>query len=195
MEVKLDDTDRHLLSLLQRDARESAASLARKLHIARTTVLSRIQRLERSGVVAGYGLRLGRAVEAEALQVYCGLKVLPRAALAVIAALERLHVVQEVSAVSGQFDYMVILRCPSTERLDALLDQVGQIEGVLETRSSVVLSKKIEARCRTWTPLAEKAAGAARNWRPHALPDKINLMPSAASSAPATRSMVHFAFR
>ena len=51
----LDQTDRHLLSLLQANARDSAANLARKLGIARTTVVARIARLERLGVIAGYG--------------------------------------------------------------------------------------------------------------------------------------------
>jgi DNA-binding Lrp family transcriptional regulator len=152
MDIKLDDTDRHLLSLLQSNARESAASLARKLQVARTTVLARISRLERMGIVAGYGLRLGRTAPDTDVHVYCGLKILPKAAIGVMRALERLHEVQEVSAVSGQIDYMVVLRCDSTERLDALLDYIGQIEGVLETRSSVVLSRKLDRRSRLAEP-------------------------------------------
>ena len=35
---------------------------------------------------------------------------------------------EEVSAVSGQFDYLAFLRCASHERLDSLLDQIGQME-------------------------------------------------------------------
>ena len=54
----LDATDRHLLSLLQANAREPAALLARKLGVARTTVVARIARLERDGVIAGYGVRV-----------------------------------------------------------------------------------------------------------------------------------------
>src|SRR5438093_8515525 len=38
-DCRLDDTDRHLLSLLQANAREPAATLARKLKVARTTVV------------------------------------------------------------------------------------------------------------------------------------------------------------
>ncbi|MDB5848544.1 MAG: AsnC family transcriptional regulator, partial [Rhodoferax sp.] len=48
----LDDTDRRLLSLLQANAREPVANLARKLQLARTTVVMRIARLEREGVIA-----------------------------------------------------------------------------------------------------------------------------------------------
>ncbi len=60
----LDDIDRRLLSLLQVNAREPVAELARKLKLARTTVVTRIARLERKGVVAGYGVRLDHGSKA-----------------------------------------------------------------------------------------------------------------------------------
>lgn len=74
----LDDTDRQLLSLLQANARESTATLARRLGLARTTVVSRIARLEREGVVAGYGVRLaieGRFAVLNALPFHCAVGV------------------------------------------------------------------------------------------------------------------------
>lgn len=142
----MDDTDRHLLSLLQANAREPAALLARKLKLARTTVVARIARLEREGVIAGYGVRLGQKLEQAAVRAYCGLSVEPRMGAGVIRALERLPEVEEVSAVSGQYDYMVFLRCESNEELDTLLDRIGQIEGIHQTHTSVVLSRKVDRR-------------------------------------------------
>ena len=142
----MDPTDRHLLSLLQANAREPAALLARKLELARTTVVARIARLEREGVIAGYGVRLGQRLEQAAVRAYCGLSVQPRMGAAVIRALERLPEVEEVSAVSGQYDYMVFLRCESNEQLDALLDRIGLIEGIHQTHTSVVLSRKVDRR-------------------------------------------------
>ena len=49
-----DDTDRHLLAILVNDARRSTASIAKDLGLARTTVHERIDRLEKSGLIAGY---------------------------------------------------------------------------------------------------------------------------------------------
>ncbi|MBL3940310.1 AsnC family transcriptional regulator, partial [Bacteroides thetaiotaomicron] len=51
---QLDDLDRQLVALLQADARASVADLARQLDVARTTVVARIARLERTNVIAGY---------------------------------------------------------------------------------------------------------------------------------------------
>ena len=56
--------EQQLDTALQADAREGTAQLARKLGLARTTVVARIARLERSGVVAGYGVRLGQRLDA-----------------------------------------------------------------------------------------------------------------------------------
>jgi DNA-binding Lrp family transcriptional regulator len=46
---------------IQRNARESTASLARQLGVARTTVQERIRRLERDGVIAGDTVRVSES--------------------------------------------------------------------------------------------------------------------------------------
>jgi DNA-binding Lrp family transcriptional regulator len=53
---------------------------------------------------------------------------------------------QRPVAVSGQIDYMVLLRCDTPEKLDMILDQLGQIDGVNHTQTSMVLSRKIDRR-------------------------------------------------
>jgi DNA-binding Lrp family transcriptional regulator len=144
--TELDPTDRHLLSLLQANARESAANLARHLGIARTTVVARIARLERSGVIAGYGVRLGQRMEDNAILAYCGLSVQPKAAPAILRALQRLPEIEEVNSVSGPVDYLVAIRCDTHDRLDRLLDEIGMLDGVNHTTTSIVLARKLDRR-------------------------------------------------
>ncbi|MEO8278401.1 MAG: Lrp/AsnC family transcriptional regulator [Ideonella sp.] len=146
METQLDELDRRLLALLQANAREPAAELARRLNLARTTVVARIARLERIGIVAGYGVRLGQRLENSGLRAFCGLAVGAKDAAAAMRALEWIPEVEEVWAVSGPFDYMVLMRCESAEALDRLLDRLGQIDGVKQTQTSVVLRRKIDRR-------------------------------------------------
>ena len=109
-------------------------------------MVARIARLERSGVVAGYGVRLGQRLDATTVRAWCSLSVLPQTAPAVLRTLGAMPEVEEVSAVSGQFDYLVFLRCTSHEQLDTLLDHVGQLDGVHQTQTSIVLSRKIDRR-------------------------------------------------
>src|SRR3546814_8783224 len=88
MPDKLDTIDRQLLSLLQANAREPAAILARKLKLARSTVVGRLARLERDGAIAGYGVRLGHKLEDAAVRAYCFISVLPKTPAAVIRSEE-----------------------------------------------------------------------------------------------------------
>ena len=56
--MKLTDADQQLLSVLRENARASTAQIARRLNLSRTTVQSRIERLEREGVISGYTVRV-----------------------------------------------------------------------------------------------------------------------------------------
>ena len=139
-----DRLDRELIALLQANARESTANLARKLGVARTTVVARLARLERDGVVVGYTARLAADVAEAGVQAYVGITVEPKAAREVMRQLARLPELRQLSTVSGEFDYMALLRAESTQRLDALLDEIGDIAGVRRTTTSVVLAVRID---------------------------------------------------
>lgn len=139
-----DALDRELLALLQVNARASAADLARQLGTARTTVLSRLNRLEREGIIAGYSVRLAQDVLNQGLQAFVGLTVSPKAGRSIEQRLERMPEVRQLCAVSGEFDYVLLLRAESAVRLNSLLDDIRNLEGVIKTTTSVALAWKIE---------------------------------------------------
>jgi DNA-binding Lrp family transcriptional regulator len=142
--VRRDKLDRELLALLQANARESTANLARKLGVARTTVVARLSRLERDGVVVGYTVRLRQDVIDRGLQAIVGITVRPRSGREVVRQLSRMPELRQLSTVSGEFDFVAQIRAESAVRLDALLDEIGDVEGVLKTTTSVVLARKID---------------------------------------------------
>jgi DNA-binding Lrp family transcriptional regulator len=141
---QLDEIDRSLIALLQANARDSVANLARKLGVARTTVLSRLARLERNGVIAGYGVRLGSDMLDSSLNAYVGIALSPKAGKDVLRRMGKIPEVQMLCAVSGEFDYIAWLRTDTPARLDELLDQIGEIDGVSDTNTSIVLAVKID---------------------------------------------------
>ena len=51
--LPIDPVDRALIALLRENARASTAELARRLGLSRTTVQSRMERLERQRVIGG----------------------------------------------------------------------------------------------------------------------------------------------
>jgi DNA-binding Lrp family transcriptional regulator len=140
----IDHLDRRLIQLLQANARESTAMLARKLGVARTTVVARLARLECSGQIVGYTARLGGDAAGRSVQAFVGITVSPKSGREVVKRLTELPELRQLASVSGEFDYMALLRADTTTRLDALLDEIGEIEGVLRTNSSVVLALRVD---------------------------------------------------
>ncbi|EAY68813.1 Helix-turn-helix protein [Burkholderia dolosa AU0158] len=141
---QLDDLDRQLVALLQANARASVADLARQLDVARTTIVARIARLERTNVIAGYSVRLGQDVLDASIYAYVGIILTPKFGKDVLRKLDRMPEVQLLCAVSGEYDYVAWLRADSPERLNDLLDQIGTLEGVERTTTSIILSRKID---------------------------------------------------
>jgi DNA-binding Lrp family transcriptional regulator len=136
--------DRDLLALLKVNARESVASLARKLGVARTTVQERIRRLEASGAIAGYTVRPGQTAERPALTSHVLIECDPKRADAFIRETKSLPASRGLYALSGSFDYLAIIETGSTQEMDTILDCIGHIDGVERTETSIVLSVKFE---------------------------------------------------
>jgi DNA-binding Lrp family transcriptional regulator len=137
------DEDRKLLALLRANARESTASIARKLGLSRTTVQERIARLERSGAIAGYTLREpdGRSSALSALVL---LNVDAKASEKVVRELKSMPTVSALRAVGGVFDYVATVEADTTAELDRELDRIGQQDGIERTQTLVVLSTRFE---------------------------------------------------
>lgn len=140
----MDEIDTKLVAKLRENARLPAAELARDLGLSRTTVQSRIERLERSGVVTGYTVRLSEAHERGLIRAFVMLTVGPKQAASVVAAARRMPAVRVLQSVSGPFDLIAEAATQSAAEMDALIDALGALEGVERTTSSIVLSTKID---------------------------------------------------
>jgi DNA-binding Lrp family transcriptional regulator len=140
----LDSTDRALLALLRENARAPIAQLARSLNLSRTTVQSRIERLERQRVVVGYTVVVPDAAEAALVRAHVFITVAPRQSGAIEQALRKIAEVRVLHSVSGPFDLIAVVAAHSIGELDALIDRIGALEGVDRTTSAIVLSTRIE---------------------------------------------------
>lgn len=139
----LNDKDRELLALLSENSRMPVATLAKKLGLSRTTVQARIERLEVQGVIAGYGVRLSDRYASSLIRAHILITIAPKALSQVVGALERLKPVTALHSVSGNFDLIALLAAPSIIELDQTIDEIGTIDGVERTQSSIILSTRI----------------------------------------------------
>ena len=135
--------DRDLLALLAENARASTATIARRLGLSRTTVQAKIERLERDGVIAGYGVRLSDAYESGLVRAHVLITIAPKTLARITAELNANLEVKTLHSVSGTFDLIAVVQAASIAELDHLIDRIGEIDGVERTLSSIILSTRI----------------------------------------------------
>ncbi|SFR43427.1 DNA-binding transcriptional regulator, Lrp family [Marinobacter gudaonensis] len=134
--------DQKLLGLLRQNARASVTDLARALHVSRSTVQNRIRRLENNGVIRGYSVQLGGEFAASQVEAHVSIKVVQKLTNRTNTALEGLSQVSQLFSVSGEYDLIAIVQAQSLEELSAVLDAIGNLEGVERTNSAVVLETR-----------------------------------------------------
>ena len=61
MTAQLDDIDRQILDLLQRDARMTNAAIAAEVGLTAPSVFERVRKLEQRGVIRGYTINIDPA--------------------------------------------------------------------------------------------------------------------------------------
>lgn len=141
--MRLSEKDRELLAILSENARVPVATLAKRLSLSRTTVQARLERLERDRVIAGYSIRLSESYASSLVRAHILITIAPKSLSQVIAFLEKMNAVTEVHSVSGSFDLIAIIAAPSIAELDEVIDEIGRIDGVERTLSSIILSTRI----------------------------------------------------
>jgi DNA-binding Lrp family transcriptional regulator len=140
----MDSIDEKLISALRENARASTAQLARLVGRSRTSVQSRIERLEKHGVILGYGVRLAPEHSLGAVRAHVMIKVGPKETRAVTAALRAIDHVRVLHSVSGDVDLIAVAMTATVAEMDQVIDRIGALDGVERTTSSIILSTKFE---------------------------------------------------
>ena len=142
--MKLNASDELLLSLLRENARASTAMIARRLGLSRTTVQSRLEKLEREGVISGYTVRIDDEYERGQIRAHIMITVHPKQAVSVATTLRAMPELRALHSVSGSYDLIAVGAVSTVNDMDVLTDRIGAIEGVERTATSIILSTKFE---------------------------------------------------
>ena len=138
----MDDRDRKILDLVQRDADLPQAELAKRVGLSAAAVNERLKKLEQSGAIRHYAAVVDPGLVGAPLAAFVEVFIEhPRFEPAFIQRVLELDEVQECHHITGEFSLLLKVRARDLVALqDLLLKQLNSFEGVRQTRTVVVLS-------------------------------------------------------
>lgn len=142
--MELNAKDEQLIEILRENARVSVSEMARQMSSSRTAVQMRLQKLERNGTIDGYGVRLSSSFGNRRLQALIMVKFAPKNRDRIEAELCAIRQLTSLFSISGEFDMAGIISAGTMGQLDVLIDKIGCLDGVEETKSSIILSTKLD---------------------------------------------------
>jgi DNA-binding Lrp family transcriptional regulator len=151
----LDALDVALLAALREHPRAGALELARVTGVARATVSARLQRLEESGVVTGYGPDIDVAAAGFGVEAFVTLEIAQGAIDDVRRDLEAIPGLLEAHATTGSGDVLCRVAAGSHEALQQVLVDLNRSPAVVRSTSVIALSQLVPWRTQ---PLLESAA-------------------------------------
>lgn len=156
--MRIDGLDADLLGLLDAEPRIGVLGASRRLGVARGTVQARLDRLQRGGVVRGFGPDVDPAALGYPVTAFCSLEIRQGRGHEVVARhLAEIPEVLEAHTISGSGDLMIRVVARSNADLQRVIDLVVDDENVV--RTSTVIALETQIRMRT-LPLV-RAAGTA----------------------------------
>ncbi|MGL5857704.1 MAG: Lrp/AsnC family transcriptional regulator [Angustibacter sp.] len=142
----MDTLDVGLLRILSEHPRLPVVEIARRLGIARGTAQARLDRLERSGVITGYGPDIDLAAAGYPVQAFVSLQIAQGSLEEVAAELADLPAVLEAYATTGSSDVLCRLAASSHDDLQRALLELGRCASIARSTSVVVLSQIVAPR-------------------------------------------------
>lgn len=139
--TRLDDTDLHILDALIANGRESWKSVADQVGLSAPSVLERVRKLERSGLIRGYTALLDPEKAGAALLAFVFVTGSgPEYHARLTEQVARMDEVQECHVTSGSFDYLLKIRCASSAHLMQVLQELRSDSGLKATDTTVTLT-------------------------------------------------------
>lgn len=143
-EIKITAKDRQLLELLQNNARESNASIARKIGVSRATVQERIQRLEKAEIIQGYSVKINPQKTHRNIEAIVMVLAENKALKATFIELEKMVYIQAIHSLSGEWDWSLFISAPSLEEFHLCITQINEQAGIKSTVSHIIMKTRLD---------------------------------------------------
>jgi Lrp/AsnC family transcriptional regulator for asnA, asnC and gidA len=144
--MELDDTDRHILRILQENARTPFSEVARRIDMSSATVHDRVNRMQEAGVIEGYHAKVDPREVGFGISAIVGLRVEQGREQDTLDKLEAIEGVQEIHLTTGEWDVMARVYAEDADALRELMfEEVAQMDGFARSQTMVVLGTEHES--------------------------------------------------
>ena len=135
----MDNTDKQLLALLRKNARMPIVNLAKVLKVSRATVQNRINKLEQTGIILGYTVKLKEVAQKDVVKVIMSILVEAKDEADVLIALREFPEILAVHHTNGHWDLIAEIQVENISLLGGLLGQIRNVNGIVQTEASLLL--------------------------------------------------------
>ena len=135
--------EQYLLNLLRENSRRSVSDLSKEMGLSSSTVQQTMERLERTGVIQGYTVKVNPHYEQQRVSAYIMISAIPKKTIEVVRELTKQPQLDMLCSISGRYDLIAQVTEETTEALDKIIDLIAALDGVEKTLSHIVLSSKV----------------------------------------------------
>ncbi|EHK55126.1 Lrp/AsnC family transcriptional regulator [Allomesorhizobium alhagi] len=139
----IDPVDAKILRALAKDARTSTAELSRTVGLSAPSVSERVKRLEESGVIEGYSVKINAAALGLPLAAWLRIRPIPGQLQKVAEILQGLPEIAECDRITGEDCFIARAHLRSVADLERLIDQIIPYA---MTNTSIIQSSPVERR-------------------------------------------------
>jgi len=138
----VDETDDKLIAALRHDARASLSDLAARLEMSRTTVRTRLARLQERGEIVGFSVITRADVARDPVRGLMMIGIEGRGAERIKRQLSGMAELRAVHSTNGRWDLIVEIGTATLAQFDRVLDRIRQLDGVVASETSLLLSTR-----------------------------------------------------
>jgi DNA-binding Lrp family transcriptional regulator len=151
----IDELDARLIQAMKATPRAGVMELARQLNVARGTVQARLDKLQRKGVITGFGPDLDLAALGYDVLAFVTLEIAQGRVADVVAHLAGIPEVLEVHATTGPGDLHARVVARTNEHLQHVIGAILTVDGISRTTTQIAMTEQLPLRV---LPLIDLAA-------------------------------------
>lgn len=140
---KIDEADRKIIELLQKNARTSLKEIASEVFLSTPSVSARISRLEQDGYILGYHAQVDPMLLNYHIKAFINLEVEPVQKPVFYPFIEKIPNVVECNCVTGDYSMLIETLFQTTAELDHFINELQQFG---RTKTQIVFSTSVAQR-------------------------------------------------